>query len=362
MRISYAHNQGLCFFYFSVMLYMPLRKRPTQSDIARLAGVTQATVSFVLNDRSTISVPDETRQRILDAADALGYRPNALARGLASGSSSLVAVTLPNVSDFFADVVHGIEDEARRHGYSVIISTTNDDPKQELANLDVLASRQVDGTIICGSRLTADELSQVAEDHRLALLSSKAPKNAGIVKIPGERGLHDITKHLINLGHRRIGHIAWHPAAENEREPGYRRALREHGIEAPSAWVSVAAAATVEEGARGLEELLSQAPELTAITAYSDQLAIGALLASRRLGRRVPDDLAVVGFDDIPAASIVSPALTTIHVPRYRTGQMLMESLLQVIDSKGRFEAVQEVELSLTVRESCGGAAAPGWC
>src|SRR4051812_27846791 len=108
---------------------MPPKKRPTQADVARLAGVTQATVSFVLSDSSAISVPAETRQRILDAVETLGYRPNALARGLASGSSSLVAVTVPGVSDFYSEVVHGIEDVARRSGYSVIISTTNDDPQ-----------------------------------------------------------------------------------------------------------------------------------------------------------------------------------------------------------------------------------------
>lgn len=199
---------------------MPFKKRPTQADVARLAGVTQATVSFVLSDSSSISVPAETRQRIMDAVEQLGYRPNILARGLASGSTSLVAVTVPGISDFFSDVVHGIEDVARRHGYSVIISTTDDDPQQELANLDVFASRQVDGTIICGSRLEVDVLNRIAGEHRLAILTSKQPINAGVVKIPGEQGLHAITSHLIALGHTAIAHIGWRPAGENEREPG----------------------------------------------------------------------------------------------------------------------------------------------
>lgn len=335
---------------------MPVKKRPTQADVARLAGVTQATVSFVLNDSQAISVPTETRQRIRDAADMLGYRPNALARGLSSGTSSLVAVTVPGVSDFFSDVVHGIEDVARQHGYSVIISTTNDDPAQELANLDMFASRQVDGTIICGSRLEADELDRIAQDHRLALLTSKTPVSVGIVKIPGEEGLHKITSHLIGLGHTAIGHIGWQPAGENEREPGYTRALLENGITSDPRWVVVASQTSLEEGAVQLEQLLRRAPELTAITCYSDMLALGALMAAKRLGRRVPDDLAIVGFDDIPAASIVSPALTTIRVPRYKTGQMLMETLLRVINAKGDYEEKQEVELELIVRESCGSA------
>jgi DNA-binding LacI/PurR family transcriptional regulator len=333
---------------------MPIKKRPTQADVARLAGVTQATVSFVLNGSHAISVPAETRQRIRDTADSLGYRPNALARGLSSGSSSLIAVTLPGVTDFFSDVVHGIEDVARRYGYSVIISTTDDDPKQELANLDVFASRQVDGTIICGSRLEADELNHVAQDHRLAVLTRKTPVSAGIVKIPGEEGLYKITSHLIGLGHTAIGHIGWQPAGENEREPGYSRALRDHGITPDPRWVTVSLQATVEEGARCLTQLLERDPHLTAVTCYSDMLAIGALLAAKRLNRRVPEDLAIVGFDDMPVAAIVSPALTTIRVPRYKTGQMLMEILLRVIDAEGDYEEKQEVELELMVRESCG--------
>lgn len=333
---------------------MPPRKRPTQADIARLAGVTQATVSFVLNDSNAISVPLETRQRILDAAAALGYRPNVLARGLSSGVSSLVAVTVPGVTDFFADVVHGIEDVARRNGYSVIISTTDDDPQQELANLEIFASRQVDGTIICGSRLSAEELNRVAQEHRLTVLTSKAPIAAGIVKIPGEAGLHAITSHLISLGHRAIGHIGWQPVGENEREPGYRRALREHQIEPEDAWIEMASATTLEEGERCLKAILERAPHITAITSYSDRLAVGAILAARRLGLRVPQDLAVVGFDDILDAQVVSPRLTTIHVPRYRTGQLLMEVLLRVISAEGNYEEKQVVDLQLIVRESCG--------
>jgi DNA-binding LacI/PurR family transcriptional regulator len=335
---------------------MPAKKRPTQADVARLAGVTQATVSFVLNGSQAISVPDETRQRIRDTADSLGYRPNALARGLASGNSSLIAVTVPAVTDFYSDVVHGIEDVARLHGYSVIISTTNEDPAQELANLDIFSSRQVDGTIICGSRLEADELSRVAQDHRLALLTSKTPTAAGIVKIPGEEGLYQTTSHLIGLGHRAIGHLGWQPAGENEREPGYTRALHDHGITPDARWTAVVSQMTFEEGAYYLEQLLTRAPEVTAITCYSDMLALGAMLAAKRLKRRVPEDLAIVGFDDIPAASIVSPALTTIRVPRYKTGQMLMEALLRVMNAKGSYEEKQEVELELIVRESCGAA------
>ena len=334
---------------------MPQKKRPTQADVARLAGVTQATVSFVLSNSDAISVPPETRQRILDAVETLGYRPNALARGLASGNSSLIGITVPGISDFYSDVVHGIEDVARKHGYSVIISTTNDSPQQELANLEIFASRQVDGTIICGSRLDADTLSRMAQDHRLAVLTSKVSVAAGTVKIPGEAGLYDITSHLIALGHRAIAHIGWQPAGENEREPGYQKALIDHGISPNPDWVEIATSATLEEGARCTRKILARTTEITAITCYSDMLAVGAILAARQENLRVPEDLAVVGFDDIPVAAVVTPALTTIRVPRYRTGQMLVESLLNVMGAGKNYEQHQEVELELIVRDSCGG-------
>lgn len=333
---------------------MPIKKRPTQADVARLANVTQATVSFVLSDSNNISVPAETRKRIFDAVAQLGYRPNILARGLVSGTTSLIAVTVPGISDFFSDVVHGIEDVARRHGYSVIISTTDDDPQQELANLDVFANRQVDGTIICGSRLEVDVLNRIAQEQRLAILTSKTPIAAGVVKIPGEIGLYTTTSHLIELGHTAIAHIGWRPAGENEREPGYTRALAEHGITPHPSWVAIASQATIEDGKRCLEQILEQAPEVTAITCYSDSLAVGAMLAARQFSRRVPEDLAVVGFDDIPVASVVSPPLTTIHVPRYSTGQMLMETLLKVMGAGGDYHDEQVVGLQLMVRESCG--------
>jgi DNA-binding LacI/PurR family transcriptional regulator len=333
---------------------MAQKKRPSQADVARLAGVTQATVSFVLSGSQAISVPPETRQRILDAVAKLGYRPNALARGLASGVSSLIAVTVPAIADFYSEVIQGIEDVARQHGYSVIISTTDDDPKQELANLDVFASRQVDGVIICGSRLKAQQINQLAQDHRLAVLTSKTSVTTGVVKIPGELGLHMITEHLLGLGHRAIGHIGWYPAGENEREPGYARALNEHGIQPDSRWIAVAEHCTFDEGERCLEDLVQNAPDITAITCYSDVLAVGALRAAKRLGYHVPTDLAIVGFDDIPAASLVDPSLTTVRVPRYRTGHLLMEVLLRVIEAKGAYGETREVELELVVRESCG--------
>ncbi len=333
---------------------MPKKKRPTQTDVAKLADVSRATVSYVLNNSDAISVPDETRQRIWSAAEKLGYSPNALARGLASGYSSLVAIIVPSVADFFDEVINGVEYMARKHGYSVIISTTHDSPEQELTNIDVLASRQVDGIIICGSRLEAETLSEISQEHQVSLLTSRSPATAGVVCIPGEAGLCEITTHLIKLGHQAIGHIGWKPAGENERAPGYQRALQENGIALDDRMITFASEITYNAGRHGLEVLLDSAPEITAVTCYNDNLAIGAIQAAKQLGHRVPEDIAIVGFDDIPVASVISPALTTMRVPRFKTGQLLMEVLLRAIDAGSAYEEKQIVPLELVVRESCG--------
>ncbi|HEY65796.1 MAG TPA: LacI family transcriptional regulator [Caldilineae bacterium] len=325
----------------------------TMRDVARRAGVSIKTVSRVVNNQGEIS--EATRQRVLKAIEELGYRPNALARGLVSGKTLTVALIIPQITDpFFPEVVLGVESVARKHGYSVFLCNTNEDPQQELAYVEVLASKQVDGIILCGSRLNADQLSKVASLHRVSILTSRKPRSAAVVSIPGEAGLYEITSHLIRLGHKKIGHIGWWTEDESERLDGYRRALREHGIEGNERWVMRLPQVSIENAHRAARQLLERASEITAISCYNDLVAIGVLQACKELGRRVPVDLAVVGFDDIPLASLVTPALTTMRVPRYELGRMVMELLLRVIEADGDYEERLYVQPQLVIRESCG--------
>src|SRR5262245_57902810 len=159
----------------------------TIRDVALKAGVSIKTVSRVVNNQGEIS--DVTRRHVQAVIDELGYRPNALARGLVSGKTLSVGLIIPQISDpFFPDVVQGVERLARRHGYSGFVCNTNDDPQEELEYVNVLAAKRVDGVILCGSRLNAEELSQVAVRHRVATLTSRMPRGAAIISIAGEAG------------------------------------------------------------------------------------------------------------------------------------------------------------------------------
>jgi DNA-binding LacI/PurR family transcriptional regulator len=325
----------------------------TLRHVAHQAGVSIKTVSRVINRQGEIS--ETTRAHVLRVIEELDYRPNTLARGLVSGKSAAVALIIPQITDpFFPDVLLGAESVAREHGYSVFLCNTNDNPEQELAYIDMMAGKRVDGVMICGTRLNAAQLEHVARHHRASILSSRNPAGSAVIQLPGEGGVHDAASHLIRLGHRRIGHLGSGPAEENVRQQGYARAMAEHDLPVEPQWVKYLPRLSVETAYRAAVELLQAAPELTALSCFSDLAAVGALQACAALGLRVPEDLAVVGFDDIELASLVKPALTTIHVPRYQVGRMAMEQLLRVIAADGKLAERIDVEVQMVIRDSCG--------
>ncbi|MDI9547696.1 MAG: LacI family DNA-binding transcriptional regulator [Chloroflexota bacterium] len=325
----------------------------TMRDVAEKANVSIKTVSRVVNNQGEIS--ETTRQRVLDAIRQLGYRPNIVARGLASGRTASVALIIPQITDpFFPELVLGVESVAHRQGYSVFLCNTNEDPQQELDYIDILSGKQVDGIILCGSRLDAEQLSAVATRHHVAILTSRRPAHAAVVSIPGRTGLRRMTSHLAELGHRKIGYVGLYWPGDQERLQGYYDGLAAHGIGANDRYVRMLPTITVDLARHMTRDLLHAAPEITAIACYNDLAALGVMQAAASLGRKAPEDLAVVGFDDIPLASLVSPQLTTMHVPKYMLGQMVMDLLLKVIAAKGDYEEHAYVELRMIVRESCG--------
>ncbi len=326
----------------------------TLRQVATKAGVSVKTVSRVVNKQGEIS--EETRRLVSGIIDELGYRPNTLARGLVSGKSGTVALIIPQITDpFFPEVLLGVEAVARANGYSVFQCNTEDDPERELEYIELLAGKRVDGVILCGSRLTAEQLSIASKQHRLSILTSRNPSGAAVIRIPGEEGVYQTTSHLISRGHRRIAHIGSGTPDEHERLAGYERAMAEADLPVDRATVKWVQRVTMDSAYAAARQLLSESPQVTAVTCYNDLAAIGVLQAATEIGRRVPDDLAVVGFDDIPLASIVSPPLTTVRVPRYRLGERAMEMLLRVIDAKGAFEQREDVDIELVVRRSSGG-------
>jgi LacI family transcriptional regulator len=308
------------------------------SDVAQKAGVSLMTVSRVVNNKGEISA--KTIERVQKIIEELGYRPSSIARSLASGQTRTIGLIVPDVANpFFADVTRGVEHLAYSQGYNVFLCNAEEDPQRELSAIQSLEEKQVDGVILCSSRLEDNQLQEVLGRQPAAVLINR--------RIANDRGNHPIesvilddaasgqlaTWHLLDRGHRRIGFLAGPKASFSgqNRTKGFRAALQEAGVAYHPEWVRHCLP-YVESGFHVAIELLNEHPDLTALLCYNDLTAIGVLQACAETGRLVPDDLAVVGHDDIALASLVTPALTTCRVSRYELGGQAVKALLKRIN------------------------------
>jgi len=331
-----------------------MASRVTISDVAREAGVSMMTVSRVINDKGEIS--PSTRQHVLTVIERLGYRPSSIARGLATQRTGTLGLVVPDIANpFFSEVARGAEDRASAASYNVFVCNTDEIPRHELAILEALEEKRVDGLVLCGSRLADESLCAALEHHPAAVLVNRrlAAASVGVIVLADKEGARAATTHLLQAGHRTVGLLAGPSTSYSgqQRSQGYRAALAAAGIPYDPAWVRPCSS-QVEGGKETALALLTDQPEVTALFCYNDLVAVGALLACVELGRRVPEDLAVVGFDDIPLAALVTPALTTCHVPRPELGERAMQLLLDRID--GCMEECEEIVLQteLIVRAS----------
>ncbi len=329
----------------------------TIRDVARRARVSVATVSRVVN-RTTHRVRPTTRRRVLAVVKSLGYHPNVIAQSLKKRASRTVALIVPDISNpFFPAIARGIEDAARQRGYAVLLCNTYEDLDREDAYLQLLRKRWVDGLIFATVGSNTRHLRALRREGLPVVLVARDVDGITIdaVLVDNFRGAFDATNHLIGLGHRSIAHIAG-PASlrvAQERRRGYQRGLAEAGVRQDDALVAEGDF-TADGGRAAIETLLGRGQRFSGVVAANDLMAIGAMEALRAVGRRVPDEVAVVGFDDITFASLVSPALTTVAQPKYRMGQIAMERLLEVM--AGESAAGRRIVLTaqLVVRESCG--------
>ena len=318
-------------------------------------------MSIVLNSTNTpIRVSSATRLRVLAAADALGYVPNHAAQALRrKRTRSITFVNASPENPYFVEVVAGAQQVAETAGYSISVANvpTREAALQILAHVNAGTS---DGVIV-GSR-DPRVLAELAPAIRrglavVALQFDGDDPNIGIIRTDREAGGYLATRHLLDLGHRTIGHLtdasayARRPA---ERTAGYRRAMAEAGIEVRSEWV-VAGANTVAGGDACMRELLERrGPRPTAVFAFNDQMAIGALHALRMLRLRVPEDVAIVGFDGIELGAYTTPELTTVEQPRTELGQRAVGLVLDWLDGAPSSPTQLTLPVHLVVRESCG--------
>jgi LacI family transcriptional regulator len=264
--------------------------------------------------------------------EEVGYRPSGIARGLATQRTGTLGLVVPDVANpFFSDVAQGVEHGAYAEGYNVFLCNTEEDAQRELAVLESLEEKRVDGLILCSSRLQESQLEGVVARHQAVVLVNRlvVGERIGSVLVDDERGGRLATQHLLQRGHRSVGLLAGPEISHSgrARTKGYRDVLAAAGLPYYADWVRTCLP-VVEGGFSGAKELLQVHPELTALFCYNDLVAVGALQACAELGLRVPEDVAVVGHDDIRLAALVTPALTTCHVPRYELGAQAVHLLV----------------------------------
>lgn len=303
-------------------------------DVAKLAGVSISTASNALNNTPLVS--EKTREKVLEAARKLNYKPNALARSLVTRRSRTVGLLIPDVSDpYFTEVARGVEDCASEHDYSVVLCNTDRNPDKERRYFNILREKRVDGIIFTGGSMGNERhLLQLEEENAPVVVIGRHSLPFRAVLVDNAGGASLAAEHLISRGHSRIGFIAGplSSTTSQDRLEGYRITLARHGIPYTEKFVREGDF-KIEGGAKAARELLDLPEEErpTAIIAGNDQMAIGVIGVAREKGLQVPRDLAVIGFDDIPVASLITPPLTTVRLPMYEMGHKAMGLLLGVI-------------------------------
>lgn len=331
------------------------RGRATIRDIADLAGVSIATVSRVLNDRPDVA--PGTRETVLQVVREHGFSTNRGARGLSSGRTGMIGLTLPLVADaYFGPMLSGASEALYEQDMRIVLCPTQHEHDREVSLLARLMRGTTDGAILMLPEESADELlSLQRQGYPFVIVDphERPPEGIPCVSAMHAAGAKQATEHLLALGHRRIGAIAGPPGwyATEERLIGFRAALAEAGILSDPSLI-VYSDWRIPRGTEAAEELLSLPEPPTAIFAFNDNVAIGALNAARKRGLAVPDDLSVVGFDDTFQAQIVTPMLTTVRQPLAEMGRTGVSLLTRIIEGQ-RVDALRmELSTTLVVRES----------
>jgi LacI family transcriptional regulator len=333
----------------------------TIRDVARVAKVHPGTVSRALNEATRVLVNEDTVERVLSAAKELGYRPNRLARGLKTNRSYTIGVLIPDIMNpLFPPILRGIEDRLDEDGYTAVVVNTDNDPERERSHFEAMRARRVDGFISATARLDRELLADVAAGGAPLVLVNRSLEDRSVpaVTVDDRRGIALAVEHVASLGHELIGHLGGpqNISTGHRRHLGFLDAMRAAGLEAPLAHVRFSDAFSEAEGARVCHELLDATDGLTAIVVANDLLALGCYEALEVRGLWCPDEISIVGFNDMPFIDRLRPPLTSVRVPQREIGWVAAELLLQQL--AGKELGAQEVLLQpqLIIR---GSTAAP---
>nr|MDT0659466.1 LacI family DNA-binding transcriptional regulator [Micromonospora sp. DSM 115978] len=330
---------------------------PTLRDVGQLAGVHATTASRALNPQMRPLVNPETVRKVLRAAESLGYQPNPIARSLKTARSSTIGLVIPDLTNpLFPPIVRGIEDVLGPAGYNAWIVNTDNDPERETALVESLRSRQVEGLIVATARRQHPLLERL---HRQGMRMVLVNRKVDGVEIPtvsadDSGGIAMAVRHLVELGHERIAHLAG-PANTSTgvvRANAFRHAVRDHGLEYDPSLVVHCDYWTENPGAQSLRGLLDAGRSFTAVVAGNDLIALGCydVFVEREIA--CPAEMSVVGFNDMPFLDKMRPALTTVRVPHYEVGAEAARMLLDTIDGPDRRSRSVLLSTSLVVRQS----------
>lgn len=326
-------------------------------DVAEAAGVHPGTVSRVLNQRTRHLVRDETALRVEQVAGEMGYEANQIARGLRMRQSNTVGVLIPDLTNpLFPPIVRGIEDLLDPLGYTALVASTDWDSARERRAFATLATRQVDGFIAATTPSNLKLFGEAADDGTALVLINRTLGRRKVYAVtPDDRtGGRLAADHLVQLGHRRIGHLAGPQELSpgRQRHRSFKAALAKHGIELPDDRVAVARSFTEGAGEDPARALLEPSKKITAIFAANDLLALDCLAVLVEQGRRCPQHVSIMGFNDMPFASRFDPPLTTIHFSPYQLGRRAAELLMEQVEKRGGRPRTVVCEVSLAARGS----------
>jgi LacI family transcriptional regulator len=330
---------------------------PTLRDVAQMAGVHPATASRALNPQTRPLVNADTARKVLRAAESLGYQPNPIARSLKTARSSTVGLVIPDLTNpLFPPIVRGIEDVLTPVGYSAWIVNTDNDPAREETHVESLRSRQVEGLIIATARRNHPLLVRL---HQMGVRMVLVNRRVDGLELPSvtaddAAGISMAVTHLAALGHTRIAHLAGPQQTSTgvTRARAFRHAVRDLGLDDDPALIVECGYWSETEGAQSLRQLLDAGTTCTAIVAGNDLIALGCYDVFAERGMRCPDDMSVVGFNEMPFLDKMNPPLTTVSIPHYELGSEAARLLLDTIDDPDRLPRSVLLAPSLVVRAS----------
>jgi len=328
----------------------------TIKDIAKLANVSITTVSRVINNK-TEGVSEETRERILQLVKEHEYQPNAIARGLVTKKTKTLGLIIPDITNpFFPDIARGVEDSAHIYGYNVFLCNTDDNLDKESEYINALKEKYVDGIIFTSSSIPKQEhIKELIKSGIPIVIMDRRIESDDIygVFLDNYEGGYIATKHLIDLGHKKIGCITGplYSKSARERLEGYKGCLNENGLEYDESIV-FEGDYKINSGITGSEKLLNLNKKISAIFVCNDLMAYGSYKTIRSRGYKIPDDISIIGFDDIYLSQILEPQLTTIRQPAYDMGLTAARMLIKLIEGEKLNRKIINFKPKLIIRQS----------